>query len=363
MSQSLCQRFGFDRTRIQKLLGLAGLSGSENLRLAGQLQDLVIRPNIDRIVDDFYSLLGQHQAFRNIVADPSQVDRLKATQRQYLLTLGQRFQESDYFENRLIVGAVHRRVGVSLSVYQCFYSHLQALLIGNIPAEQYVDGESYRELINFIIRITSLDMTLAIEVYHSGKVVDLEHSIRSMKSEEERLRRSLRTDSLTGVFSRQHTLKILEERLSVAQQRGNTLSVVMADLDNFKQINDRYGHFVGDRLLQAVAARMLKTSRRNDIVGRYGGEEFLLVFSDAGIDQAVHLATRICRQVAADPVHVEAHVIPVTVSLGVAEARPGDDSTSLAVRADDALYLAKDSGRNTVRSELELPETKGLSTA
>ena len=362
MGQSLCQRFGFDRIRIQNLLRLAGLSGSENLYFAGQLHDLVIRPNIDRIVDDFYSLLEQHQAFRKIVPDPLQVDRLKATQRQYLLTLGQQYSDPDYFEKRLIIGAVHRRVGVSLSLYQCFYSHLQALLIASIPAGQYVDEKSQRDLINFIIRITSLDMMLAIEVYHSEKVVDLEHSIRSMKSEGDRLRRSLQTDSLTGVFSRQHALGILKERLSDARH-GNALSVVMADLDDFKQINDRYGHLVGDRLLQAVAARMVKTSREKDIVGRYGGEEFIMIFADTEINQAVHLATRICRQVAADPVHVENHIIPVTVSLGVAEARPNDDSTSLSVRADDALYLAKDSGKNTVRSELELPETTGLHTA
>ena len=88
-----------------------------------------------------------------------------------------------------------------------------------------------------------------------------------------------------------------------------------------------------------------------------------MILSDAGIDQAVRLARRICRQVATDPVHVDAHTIPVTVSLGVAEARPDDDSKTLAVRADDALYLAKDSGRNTVSSELDLPETRGLFTA
>ena len=337
------------------MLADAGLGGADNHALAEELQRRVIRPNIDQIVEDFYSVLRQSEEFRRVAPEPIVVDRLKVTQKQYLLTLGMDYDSPEYFEDRLRVGSTHRRVGVSLSTYQSFFCFLQTLLIDNVEIGGRERERTNRDLLKFIIRITSLDMALAIETYHAEHVVHLQRSIHSISCKEQQLRLDLQTDSLTGTYTRKYSLESLKAQLAAAQSSGKPLSVVMADLDHFKQINDTYGHYVGDRLLHAVASRMLKAARESDVIGRYGGEEFMLIFFDTAIEHAVDLARRICLHVSADPVHVDHHVVPITISLGVAQAAPGDDAVSLAVRADKALYLAKESGRNAVRSELDSP--------
>jgi diguanylate cyclase (GGDEF)-like protein len=353
MDLSLCARFGFDESRIREMLSACGLLGADNHVLVEELQKRVIGPNIGQIVDDFYAALGQSAEFTRVAPDPSIIDGLKRTQEKYLLSLGRDLDTPGYFEDRLRIGSTHQRVGISLATYQGFFCLLQTLLIDNVEFGQPEDDKVARELVKFIIRITSLDMALAIETYNAEKMIDLERSIHSARCKEMQLRHDLETDSLTGTYTRKYSLESLEANLDKAQQSGSPLSVVMADLDHFKQINDTYGHYVGDRLLKAVASRMMKASRETDVIGRYGGEEFMVIYCDTAIDHAVDLAKRMCQHISADPVHVDDHIVPITMSLGVAQAAPDDDAVSLAVRADKALYLAKESGRNTVRSELD----------
>ena len=133
MNKSLCARLGFDDARIHEMLVTSGLVGADNHALVEELQKRVIRPNIDKLVDDFYAVLGQSEEFRRIAPDGSVVDRLKVTQKQYLLTLGKDYDSPGYFEDRLRVGSTHRRVGVSLATYQGFFCFLQTLLIDNVP--------------------------------------------------------------------------------------------------------------------------------------------------------------------------------------------------------------------------------------
>jgi diguanylate cyclase (GGDEF)-like protein len=223
------------------------------------------------------------------------------TQRTYLLNLGQDFDTLDYFESRLRVGAAHERVGVSLSLYQSFYCQLQNMLLSLVPDEIRQKPDAFAELAQFIIKITSLDMSLAIETYHSTEVHGLEDSITICRQESELLRRSLRFDSVTRVHSRAFVVQALEEKLARAQESGEPLCAVMADLDLFKDINDTYGHQVGDRVLHDVATRMVTGARSSDIVGRYGGEEFLIIFEDASLDVARDLSERIRIRVLADP--------------------------------------------------------------
>jgi len=128
----------------------------------------------------------------------------------------------------------------------------------------------------------------------------------------------------------------------------------MADLDHFKRINDSHGHLVGDRILRDVATRMSTGARNSDVVGRYGGEEFLIIFDAAPLDVARELAERIRLRVMADPFVEQATELAVTVSLGVAQARDDDDVDSLTARADRAMYTAKRAGRNRVRTELDI---------
>ena len=140
------------------------------------------------------------------------------------------------------------------------------------------------------------------------------------------------------------------------------MSVVMADLDHFKEINDEYGHLIGDHVLRDVATRMVSGARGSDIVGRYGGEEFLIIFDNAELDTAGELAERIRIRVMADPFCEDSSSLWVTTSFGVAQARADDSVESLTSRADRAMYAAKKGGRNRVRTELDIQSTEAVTT-
>ena len=203
-------------------------------------------------------------------------------------------------------------------------------------------------------------MSLAIETYYSSTVSSLEQSIDTIRIEGESLRKSLRTDTLTELGSRDYSIDTLKRSLAVALASRQPLSIIMADLDHFKRVNDRFGHLVGDRVLQAIASRLSKGARDRDTIGRYGGEEFLFILEHTSLDDAVALAERIRQRVSADPIHIDGHNLRLTVSLGVAEARPEDDAITLLARADRALYAAKGAGRNHVATESPRPTNEQM---
>ncbi len=362
MTHELCRQFGFDRSAIIERVNLLGLGGPSVPMIAAELQSHVIEPRVDGIIEDFYDALERSAEFQAMVQGRDRINRLKMTQRKYLLSLGRQFDSLDYFESRLRVGAAHARAGVSLSLYQSFYCQLQNLLLSLVPCEIRQKPEAFAELAQFVIKITSLDMSLAIETYHSKQVHDLEDSITFCRAESEFLRRSLRFDTVTRVHSRAFVVQALAEGLARARENDESLCAVMADLDHFKDINDAHGHQVGDHILHDVATRMVTGARSSDVVGRYGGEEFLIIFENASLDVARDLAERIRIRVLGDPFIEDSRKLFVTVSLGVAEARAGDDAETLIRRADMALYEAKTAGRNRVRTERDITPSSKATT-
>ncbi|WP_291991717.1 diguanylate cyclase [Candidatus Accumulibacter sp. ACC003] len=155
-------------------------------------------------------------------------------------------------------------------------------------------------------------------------------------------------DDLTGMFNRRHFMALADEEIKRAQRYDRPICVAMADLDFFKQINDNYGHAVGDLVLQSVAQVIEKTLRQSDWVCRYGGEEFAFLFPETGVEEAHRLADRLCQRVARNPLELANDVcLPITLSLGLADV--GSASLAAALRrADTALYEAKRQGRNRV---------------
>ncbi len=161
-------------------------------------------------------------------------------------------------------------------------------------------------------------------------------------------------DMLTGCFTRAHTLGLLDTELKRAERSGLPLSVIMIDLDHFKQTNDRYGHLAGDAVLSAAGHQMRDVLRASDLRCRYGGEEFLVVLPDTPASGASRVAESLRQAIAELVVPWQNAAIPITASLGVATARRGErDRQGLLARADAALYLAKQDGRNCVREHQE----------
>jgi len=167
-------------------------------------------------------------------------------------------------------------------------------------------------------------------------------------------------DSLTGLWNRGAILDLLRREVCRRQRTGDALGVMMVDIDYFKKINDTHGHLIGDAVLQEVTRRLAVDVRPYDVVGRYGGEEFLIVFPGCNMPDLVVGAERLRHCIADQPIETSVGQIPVTLSLGLASVEQGENEIlgceSFLQRADAALYAAKARGRNRV-------ETAAASTA
>jgi diguanylate cyclase (GGDEF)-like protein len=160
---------------------------------------------------------------------------------------------------------------------------------------------------------------------------------------------SARIDGLTGVLNRSTFLEEFGREVSRSEREGSLFSLAIFDLDNFKRLNDRYGHPEGDRALRSVVDSMRATIRRHDLLGRYGGEEFALLMPNTGKETAIRVAERIRGEIDLAGFRIGGERIDLTVSGGVATFQlDGFDWDSLLIAADNALYAAKDAGRNRI---------------
>lgn len=343
MSLPYIERFGFDANNIAERLQWLALDVDDHA-IATQLQEEIIQPHIAEIVDAFYRWLPTLAEARALLVDDELISRLHQTQTQYLLNLGVGFDQADYFESRLRVGQAHVWVGLSLSLYQCSYRYLAELILQHIDYNQ----NDARKLTTFVHKIIALDMSLAIETYHLTHVQALEETLDRSQRQQKTLRVAATTDSLTGLANHEAIISELEKALQKPLQKNHPVVAIMADIDYFKEVNDNYGHQVGDKVLIEVAQRTRSALRDFDEIGRYGGEEFLLVLNGAGLTTARNVAERIREHVANQPINLQGLEIQTSISLGVAAARPGELADELLARADRALYQAKATGRNCV---------------
>jgi diguanylate cyclase (GGDEF)-like protein len=161
-------------------------------------------------------------------------------------------------------------------------------------------------------------------------------------------------DGLTGCFNRTHAIEVIDTELRRARRSQMPVSLIMFDIDHFKDINDRYGHLCGDAVLAVVGARMRELLRGSDLKCRYGGEEFLVLLPETALEGAKRVADTLRRELADSPIPWQEETVKITASFGVTTALPAEvDGQALIARADGALYRAKDQGRNCVRLSIE----------
>jgi two-component system cell cycle response regulator len=196
------------------------------------------------------------------------------------------------------------------------------------------------------------------------EILELTNELSVMMRESERRNRELveanqtiarlaRTDTLTDLANRRTLDEAFQREIARAQRQRESLSVIMADLDCFKSINDQYGHVAGDQVLVSTAAVLKQNLRPFDVAARYGGEEFLVLLPETTTADAVSVAERIRTQVA--EIAVAACPRLITISLGVASWMTRETPEQIVARADAALYEAKNSGRNCVRAAGNIP--------
>jgi diguanylate cyclase (GGDEF)-like protein len=205
-------------------------------------------------------------------------------------------------------------------------------------------------VVALLLVVLSLGMLTLTELarLRSGLESIVAERTRSLRDKTRELERLATHDALTGLHNRRSADAYLDERLAEFERYGGAFSVALVDLDHFKRINDDYSHDAGDRVLEAVAARMAGSARATDLVARYGGEEFLLCFPGTDQASAVEACEKIRREVGAMVRDDLPAGVRVTMSAGVAEMRPGLSRRALLGEADHALHDAKASGRNRV---------------
>ena len=179
-----------------------------------------------------------------------------------------------------------------------------------------------------------------------GATAQLKKEIENRVHVETLLAEAAMTDGLTGLLNRRAMLEMLEQAVARLKPGEAGLSVIVADIDHFKRINDQHGHDAGDRVLAAVASRLRELAGDPQYVARWGGEEFLVLLPGARLAAASQRAEAMRRDVA--QTHINGDALRVTVSLGVAELGAGEMLDVCLRRCDQALYKAKDAGRNTV---------------
>ena len=194
---------------------------------------------------------------------------------------------------------------------------------------------------------------LALTLERSRLYGELLLLTENLQQAQEALEREATRDSLTDMWNRRAILDLLKREMARSNREGQPIAAVMVDVDHFKEINDRIGHLAGDQVLREVTRRIGSTLRSTDVLGRIGGEEFLIILYPGDEKTAVEVMERARRACASTPVTVESEEFDVTVSLGaaVAENLNESDLATILKAADQALYRAKNNGRN--RSEVE----------
>jgi diguanylate cyclase (GGDEF)-like protein len=194
------------------------------------------------------------------------------------------------------------------------------------------------------------------------RILDLEDRLVEAREE---MRFQATHDALTSLWNRGMIMELLGRELARSTREGKSAAILVGDLDHFKQVNDTYGHLVGDEVLKETARRLLSSVRSYDFVGRWGGEEFLVVLNNCDPAFSLARSEEICKTIARKPVQTSGGPVPITMSLGLVLSHEwGSRSVvQLVHEADEALYAAKAAGRNCVRVAVPKTALKVADTA
>jgi len=329
-----CHAYGFDREKIKERLRLFQLTKSD-LATSQKLQELVIQPNSKPIINKFYSYIGNHREYQLYLSNEKILESLKETQLAYLISLGHNFGSEDYFDMRLRVGVAHSRIGMPLSLYECAYQQLRSLILSYVPSE--FEEETVEELRSFVLKIISLDMSLAIDSYMESNVHQLEDSIDKLVKKSKKLQYWSEMDPLTNILNRTTILKSVRNAMLETHKKNNLFSILMIDFDNLSLVNEKHGHMVGDLLLKSAIEVIKALLGEADKIGRYGGDEFIIMLPGKEDENATEFAKYLYLSISEKIFEIGKHKLEIHLSFGVSVYKEGESLPDLLNRADKSL--------------------------
>jgi diguanylate cyclase len=320
------------------------------LRLVGLLVN-----NMGELVEDDQWVSGQLAVVRDVIIQPLSVERIQHAERSFKdvvykqSMLKHSLREAKTQLKNLIALFVER-----LSEMTASTTGFQGRIGGY--AERLQRADDISALKNIVDELVSDTRSMQVDMLRRrDEMVEArrqaehaENRMRELEAELEQVSEQVREDQLTGTLNRRGLDDAMQREMARAARRKAPLCVAVLDLDNFKKLNDTYGHQAGDDALVHLSNVVKKTLRPTDIVARFGGEEFIILFSDTGIRQAVDITRRLQRELTKRFFLHNHERLLITFSAGVAALKPDETQESIFARADKAMYQAKLQGKNRV---------------
>jgi len=343
--------------RLKQLCFQIELRGGDS----GEQQELLLRlfklllENVSELLDDDSWLRGQIEAVQNLIAGPLDVRALEEATRS--------LKEVIYKQGQL----KHSLSDVKLTVKNMMMTFIDRL--GQVAAstgdfhekiggysEKISKADNIAELntiLDEVLKETRLVQSEALKardkmVLARQEVQDAENRIHTLEAKLQHLSELVREDQLTGSLNRRGLDDVFERETARADRRGTPLCIAILDLDDFKKLNDTYGHIAGDAALKHLVKIVKDTLRSMDVIARFGGEEFLILMPETTVEAAASTMTRLQRELTKHFFLHDNEKVLITFSAGVALRRPNEEQTELVKRADKAMYTAKQTGKNRV---------------
>ena len=235
-------------------------------------------------------------------------------------------------------------ISMTIQIQNIFSISFFTINLIGLTSVIFLYSENKSDVIRFFLTATSFTVIAwIISRFHYYRTMDVFTKNLIIQKQKKTLEQLATRDTLTGVLNRAKFDRIAEQSIEIANRYNRELSILMLDLDHFKNINDEFGHSMGDEILIIISGLLSASHRKSDTLFRWGGEEFIILAPETGRNTAVELAERILSIINEQTYPKEIHM---TISIGVAVHEPGDSVDTLLNKADKALYAAKDKGRN-----------------
>lgn len=348
---------------LKALLMRVEVMGAKEDDVRGDIIDLLhlLLSNIGELVAEDSWLTGQVYAVQSIISGPLDRTKLKLAEK----SLKEVVYKQGLVKHSLIEARNSFKTMISTFIDKLKYmGDASDLYSGKIETyakelSQTDDLIKINELVNHLMRDTSVMQTDIMRsrddlLNQQRAANDAQARLQKLQEELQQLSEVVRIDQLTGVLNRRGMDEAFATEIARFQRNGESLSVALLDIDNFKMLNDQHGHAAGDSALKHLAGVIKRAVRPTDIVTRMGGEEFVVILPNTNLDEAVVTMTRLQRSLTKEYFLGNNQKLLITFSAGVALFQTEDDVNSILLRADQAMYLAKKSGKNRVMTEIDL---------